>query len=58
MLIVVVGLVILLSGVVWALQGLRLLPGTFMHGNPLWIGIGSATAMVGLLVTGYGLYRK
>ncbi len=47
-----------LFGVVWALQGLNLLPGTFMRGNPLWVVIGSAVAMIGLLILGYGIYRR
>lgn len=52
-LLVVVGIIVLLMGAVWALQGAYLLPATFMRG-PSWIGIGAAVAVVGLLVAIYG----
>jgi len=50
---VVVGIIVLLMGAVWALQGAWVLPATFMRG-PAWIGIGGAVALVGLLVTVFG----
>ena len=31
------GVLLVLAGGVWALQGLDLLPGTFMRGDPQWI---------------------
>ncbi|HEV8595703.1 MAG TPA: hypothetical protein VGR51_09265 [Thermoplasmata archaeon] len=45
----VVGIIILLMGAVWALQGAYLLPATFMRG-PAWIGIGGAVAAVGFVL--------
>lgn len=36
-----------LSGIIWALQGFNILPGTFMRGNPVWILIGIITALAG-----------
>jgi hypothetical protein len=51
---IVVGLILDLMGTVWLLQGLSLLPGTFMRGNPTWIVIGAVMDVVGiaLILTG------
>jgi hypothetical protein len=43
----VIAVLLMLSGVVWALQGLNILPGTFMRGDPQWIINGAITALVG-----------
>jgi hypothetical protein len=43
-----IGGLAVLGGVVWMLQGMALLPGTFMRGNPAWIWIGASTAVGGL----------
>jgi len=48
-----IGLLMLLVGVIWILQGVNILPGSFMTGDPFW-------AVVGLLCVGLGgflLYR-
>lgn len=50
---VVVGIIVLLMGTVWALQGAYLLPATFMRGST-WVGIGIGVAGVGLLVATLG----
>jgi len=54
---VVVGVIVLLMGAGWALQGAYLLPATFMRG-PEWIAIGAAVAAVGLLLALLGLRAK
>ena len=41
----VIGVLIFLAGGVWFLQGLNILPGSFMTGNPQWT-INGAIAMV------------
>lgn len=46
-LLVIVGVVIALMGVLWALQGLGIVLGSFMSNNPPWIAIGSVTAIIG-----------
>ena len=53
---VVIGVIVLLMGLAWALQGAWLLPATFMRG-PAWIGIGAAVAVFGLLVTLLGVRK-
>lgn len=50
----VIGIILLLTGVVWALQGAYVLPATFMRG-PSWIGSGAALAAVGIAVAFIGL---
>lgn len=45
----IAGALILLMGVVWALQGAWILPATFMRG-PEWIAYGSALAAVGAIL--------
>ncbi len=47
-----VGLVIALFGFVWLLQGIRILPGTFMAGSQFWATTGFLTVIVGLVIVG------
>jgi hypothetical protein len=47
-LVTVIGTLAVLGGGVWMMQGMAVLPGTFMRGDPAWIWIGAATAAVGL----------
>ena len=44
----IIGLLAILAGAVWTLQGVGVLPGSFMSSNPTWVVIGLATALVGL----------
>ena len=55
-LIVVVGVIVLLTGLAWAAQGAYLLPATFMRG-PEWIAIGLAVAVLGLVVVLFGVRK-
>jgi hypothetical protein len=50
-----VGAVLLLIGAVWALQGVGLIPGSFMTGRILWLVIGSIVAVAGLGCVLWGL---
>jgi hypothetical protein len=43
-----VGALAVLAGSVWMLQGMSVLPGSFMSGDPTWFWIGSVTAAMGL----------
>jgi len=40
-------ILLILAGGVFTLQGLSILPGTFMRGNPQWVINGAVTALVG-----------
>ncbi len=43
----IIAILLILSGGIWLLQGLNLLPGTFMRGNPQWVINGVVTLLVG-----------
>ena len=45
------GLVLVAIGAVWFLQGIGVLPGSFMSGQTKWAVIGAVTAAVGVGVT-------
>lgn len=53
----VLGLIGLLVGAIWILQGAGVLPGSFMTGQSLWLVIGIVVALVGLALTYRGLRR-
>ena len=55
---VVFGILFLLGGLVWALQGLGILQGSFMSNNPTWVWIGGITAFAGLGIAVLGLAKK
>ena len=56
---IVTGLVLAAAGVVWTLQGLDVLGGSGMSGEPIWAVIGPIVAVAGLALaaTGYRLRR-
>lgn len=43
----VVGVLLFLSGLVWFLQGVNILPGSYMTGNPQWAINGSIAMVIG-----------
>ena len=53
---IVIGVVVLLIGAVFAGQGLGYIPGSVMTNDPKWFWIGSAMVVVGLAV-GVAGYR-
>ena len=55
---VVVGLVAALAGLVWTLQGLGYVGGSFMSGATVWAIIGPIVALVGLVLITLGLRRR
>ena len=44
----IVGVLVMLMGAVWFLQGINILPGSFMTGQTRWAVYGGGTALVGL----------
>jgi hypothetical protein len=54
----ILGLICLAVGSVWALQGAGLIAGSFMSRQLLWTGIGGVVAIVGLLLAYRGLGRR
>ena len=55
---IVLGMVLALAGVVWTLQGLGLVGGSFMTGATIWAVIGPITALVGLIIAATGFRRR
>ncbi len=43
----VLAVLLILSGVIWILQGVNILPGSFMTGDPQWAINGAITALIG-----------
>lgn len=52
---VVIGLAAALAGLVWTLQGLGYVGGSFMSGATVWAVIGPIVALVGLVLITLGL---
>ena len=53
----VAGVIAILVGAVWILQGSGVLPGSFMTGQTMWLVIGILVASLGLGLTFNGLRR-
>lgn len=51
------GVIALLTGGVWILQGLGILPGSFMSGQRTWLLIGLVVAVIGLALVLTGVRR-
>ncbi len=43
----VLAVLLILSGIIWILQGVNVLPGSFMTGDPQWAINGAITALIG-----------
>jgi hypothetical protein len=52
------GLVLDLIGIIWFFQGINILPGSFMTGQPFWAVAGAITALVGIGLILLGLRRR
>lgn len=57
-LLTIAGMLIVIAGVVWTLQGLGFIKGSVMTGVTLWALIGPVVALGGLAVTVTGLRRS
>jgi hypothetical protein len=55
---VVLGALIGIAGIIWTLQGLGYVTGSFMTGATVWAVIGPATAVAGLALIAFGLLRR
>jgi hypothetical protein len=45
-----IGIVMILLGMVWFLQGINVLPGSFMTGDPKWAVIGGVMLVGGVVL--------
>jgi hypothetical protein len=50
-----VGLILLFMGSVWFLQGIGVLPGSFMTGSSFWAAAGALAVIVGLVLIVVGM---
>ena len=55
---VVAGVAAVLAGLVWTLQGLGYVGGSFMSGATVWAVIGPLVALAGLALVTLGLRRR
>ena len=55
---VLVGVLLVLVGAVWTLQGLGYLPGSVMSGVTFWAVVGPVVALLGLVLLVRGLSRS
>ena len=53
-----IGLLCVLAGGIWILQGVGILPGSFMSGQTRWAVYGGITAVAGLVLFGYANRRR
>lgn len=53
----VFAVLLIISGVIWILQGVNILPGSFMTGDPQWAINGAITAVIGSVLLWF-LSRK
>lgn len=53
----VVGILAVLAGLVWTLQGLGVLGGSVMSGDRTWAVVGPIVAVVGLLLVVFSAFR-
>ncbi len=54
----VAGGALVIAGVVWLLQGLNVLPGSFMTGQAFWAWAGGVSLLVGGVLLYLGLNRR
>jgi hypothetical protein len=52
-----VGLLLAAAGIVWIGQGLGLIPGSFMTGDPFWAAAGGVALVVGAVLMVSTLWR-
>ena len=49
----IVGVLAILAGAVWTLQGIGVLPGSFMSSNTTWVVVGLVTAVLGVVLVAW-----
>ena len=54
----IIGIVAVLFGALFAGQGANLIPGSSMTGDPTWLYIGLALVVVGVVLSVFGVRRR
>ncbi len=53
-----IGIILLLMGLIWILQGLNILPGSVMSGRPIFSVLGLGVGVIGVIVLLYSSRRR
>ncbi len=58
--IIIFGLIVIIAGIIFHLQGQAIVgpESSFMYSNPDWITYGQQIAIIGILVSGFGMTLK
>jgi len=51
------GVIVMIAGIIFALQGVGVIGGSFMSGTSLWAILGPLIALAGLAMAGFGLWH-
>jgi hypothetical protein len=54
----IIGVLLILAGSIWFLQGINVLPGSFMTGDPQWAINGGIAIVIGIGLILFGRSRK
>jgi hypothetical protein len=54
----VLGVLAIIIGIVWTLQGVNILGGSFMSGKPLYAVVGVIVALIGVALVVLGMRRR
>lgn len=54
----VLGVLVILAGGIWFLQGINILPGSFMTGDPQWAINGGIAIVIGVVLLWWNNRRK
>jgi len=54
----IIAILLILSGLVWFLQGINILPGSFMTGQIQWAYSGGLALLIGIGLLVYALRRR
>ncbi|MDZ4719020.1 MAG: hypothetical protein SH847_11260 [Roseiflexaceae bacterium] len=53
----IIGIILVFLGTLWVFQGVGIVPGSFMSGDPTWARNGTLTAIVGAVLGFFGVRR-
>ncbi len=53
----IIGIILVFLGTLWVFQGVGIVPGSFMSGDPTWARNGTLTAIVGAVLCFFGVRR-
>jgi hypothetical protein len=54
----IIGIILMLAGLLWILQGTNVLGGSVMSGKSEWLYVGIVVAIAGAILTGWSRRRR